>query len=48
VKETVSTVLEIVGFAAISAAAFLVTVTLGLLVAGASCIAIGYLIGRKQ
>ena len=47
-RDIVSTVLEVVGFAAVSAAAFLVTLTLGLAVAGASCIAIGYLMGRKQ
>lgn len=47
-RDYASTVLEIVGFAAVSAAAFLVALTLGLAVAGVSCIAIGYLMGRKQ
>lgn len=47
-KDAISTLLELLGFVALSVAAFLVTLALGFAVAGASCIAIGYLIGRKQ
>jgi|694.fasta_scaffold03440_3 hypothetical protein len=46
--DTVSTILELAGFALIVAAAFVVAVPLGLAVAGVSCVAIGYLLGRSS
>lgn len=45
--ETVSTILELAGFALLVAAAFTVAVPLGLAVAGVSAIAVGYLLGRS-
>ena len=41
-----STALELAGFALLVVAAALVAVPLGIATAGASCIALGYLIGR--
>ena len=41
-----STALELAGFALLVTAAALVAVPLGIAVAGASCIALGYLLGR--
>ena len=41
-----STVLELAGFGLLVLAAALVAVPLGIAVAGASCIVLGYLIGR--
>lgn len=44
--ETVSTILELAGFALVIAAAFVVAIPLGLAVAGIACIGIGVLLGR--
>lgn len=46
--ETVSTILELAGFALVIAAAFTVAIPLGLAVAGISCIGIGILLGRAS
>lgn len=46
--ETVSTILELAGFALVIAAAFAVALPLGLAVAGISCIGVGYLLGRSS
>lgn len=41
-----STLLELVGFGLLVTAAALVSIPLGVAIAGASCICLGYLIGR--
>jgi hypothetical protein len=47
VRDVVTTVLEVVGFACLAAAGFLVSVTLGLVVLGLALILIGYFAGRR-
>jgi hypothetical protein len=43
----VTTALEVIGFGLISAAAYTINLGICLAVAGLSCIAVGYLAGRK-
>lgn len=43
-----TTGLELAGFALLTVAAFTVALPLGLAVAGGSCLAVGYLLGRSS
>ncbi len=45
-RDAVTTLLELAGFACLIAAAFTISVTLGLAVAGVALVAIGILAGR--
>ncbi len=46
-RDVLTTLLEVTGFALLAGAAWLVAVPLGVAVAGAACIAIGWLTGRR-
>lgn len=46
--QILTTGLELAGFALLVAAAFVVAVPLGLAVAGVSCLAVGFLLGRSS
>ena len=46
-RDVLTTLLELAGFALLAVAAWLVAPPLGLAVAGVSCIAIGWLTGRR-
>ena len=45
-RDTITTLLEVAGFAFIGVAAFQVNLGVGLLVVGCELIALGYLLGR--
>lgn len=45
-RDAVTTLLEVLGFACLVAAGFTVSLTVGLLVAGVALLTIGYLAGR--
>lgn len=46
-RDAVTTVIELAGFACIAAAGYTIGLTAGLFVTGLVCLAIGYLAGRR-